>query len=153
MLQEKISALYRTAYELLNLGLDGEPVYADRFNELNWNVRQQTVSLIHKRGSSTEEETALCVALLVAYKAMSFDYDGDREARIQTLLIRSMAVLKALPPSLLKCQLLLQYCGEVYEKELLDEAKEIIMSWGGRELSEEEKRMMEEYNNLLFLLS
>ena len=148
MLRERISALYCAAYELLNLGLNGEPVYADRFSELNWDVRRQSETLIYKQGSSIEEEAALCVALLVAHKAMSFDY-GDREANIQKLLDRSFSVLELLPQSLVKCQLLLHCCGEVFAKELLDEAKEIIMGWGGRELSEEEKEMMMWYNELV----
>lgn len=148
MLQERISALYGTAHELLNLGLNGEPIYADRFSELNWDVRRQTVSLIRKRGNSIEEEAALCVALLTAYKAMSFDYDGNREVNIQMLLERSGEALKQLSQSLLKCKLLLHCYEEILEKELLDEAKEIIVGWGGRELSDEEREMMAWYNEL-----
>ena len=143
MLQERINALYRTAHELLNLGADDEPIYADRFSELNWDVRRQSVSLLNKRGSSTEEEAALCVALFIAFKAMSFDY-GDREEKIQLLLDRSWKILELLPQGLLKCQLLVGCYGEFFDKELAEEAHGIIRTWAGEELLEEQKEVIED---------
>jgi hypothetical protein len=35
-----------------------------------------------------------------------------------------------------------QLIGEVYDKELIEEARQIIISWGGRELIRKEKEMM-----------
>ena len=37
----------------------------------------------------------------------------------------------------------------VQDKKLMEEAKGIIMNWGGRGLTEEEKDMMELYNDFL----
>jgi hypothetical protein len=146
-LQAKISELYRTAHELLYLGINGEPIYADRFRELNADVYRQSEALISERGSSVEEEAALCVALLAGYKATFLNH-GDKDDKVQSLLDRSWEVLAHLPASLLKCRLLVFCYGEVFDEELAKEAHAIIDSWQGRELTAEETGLIDDLRNL-----
>lgn len=147
MLQTKIDALYQAAHELLNLGLNGEPVYADRFSKLNAEVYNQSETLISEHGSTAEQEASLCVALLSGYKA-TFCNHGDKDEKIQSILDRSWEVLDDLAASLLKCRLLVACYAEVFDEELAQEAKEIIDGWSERELSEEEQEVVEDLKNL-----
>lgn len=78
----------------------------------------------------------------------SIVYCADRQERIQQVLDRAYCVLQGMDNSVLKCELLLACYREVEMKELLDEAKEVIMSWGGRELTEGEMGMMERWNEI-----
>jgi hypothetical protein len=48
----------------------------------------------------------------------------------------------------LKCRLLVSCYGEVFDEELAEEAHVIIDSWQGRELSEEEREVMDDLRNL-----
>jgi len=146
-LQTKINELYRTAHELLYLGINGEPVYADRFSQLNADVYQQSEALVSERGSHAEEEASLCVALLTGYKA-TFCNHGDKDDKIQSLLDRSWEVLNKLPASLLKCQLLVACYAEVFDEELAAEAHTIISSWIGKELSDEEQEIIDDLHGL-----
>ena len=68
-LQSEIDALHCIASELLCLGLDGEPIYADHFQQLNADVYNYAEALSCEHGSTSEEEASLCVALLAAYNA------------------------------------------------------------------------------------
>jgi hypothetical protein len=145
---DSISKLYQLSHRLLHLGEDGSPIYANEFSQLNAEVLKMADDLFPVKGKNQEEEAALCVALLMAYNATIYNY-GDREDKKQAILDRASAVVDQLPSSLLKCRLLLYCYGEIYEKELIDEARQIIISWGGRELTREEEEMMELYNDLL----
>lgn len=146
-LQSEIDALRRLTHELLYLGLDGEPIYIDRFRELNTAVYRQTELLLPASGASAEEEASLCLALLAGYNATIYN-NGDKEEQIQSALTRSWQILDALSNSLLKCQLLVACYGEVFEEELAQAAHAIIDSWGERELTEEEREVMEQLNDL-----
>ena len=50
-MKSQIDALRQLTHELLYLGMDGEPIYADRFRQLNSDVYNQAevlyLSLIH----------------------------------------------------------------------------------------------------------
>jgi hypothetical protein len=143
-----ISRLYQLSHRLLHLGEDGSPIYANEFSQLNAEVLGMADELFPVKGKDQEEEAALCVALLMGYNATIYN-DGDREDKKQAVLDRAFDVLPELGDSLLKCRLLLYCYGEVYDKELIEEARQIIISWGGRELTREEKEMMELHNDLL----
>lgn len=145
-----VSKLHTLSHQLLHLGEDGSPIYATDFTRLNTEVLKLADGLFAVKGETPEEEAALCVALLMGYNATIYNH-GDKEKKKQVLLDRATVILDLLPPTLVKCQLLLYCYGEVYDKELLDEAKAIIISWGGRTFTDEEKEMMELYN--LFLLN
>lgn len=58
--------LQRLAHELIYLGVDGEPIYSDTFCRLNKDVLLQCDSLFLLRGSTSDEEANLCLALLLA---------------------------------------------------------------------------------------
>ncbi|NDV83251.1 UpxZ family transcription anti-terminator antagonist [Bacteroides sp. 51] len=147
MLQSKINELYQTAHELLYLGVNGEPIYVDRFSQLNIEVYQQVEALIFKYGSTAEEEASLCVALLAGYKATLCNH-GDKDEKIQSILDRSWEVLEQLPANLLKCRLLVACYAEVFDEELALEAHRIIDSWGYKKLPEEEREVIEDLRNL-----
>lgn len=141
-INSQIEHLRQLAYELLHLGVDGSPIYSDRFTQLNKDVLAQSDALFPLKGSNPDEEANLCLVLLNGYGATIYDC-GNKEQKKQTVLDRTSAVLDQLSPSLLKCQLLVACYGEVFEEELLQEAKAIISSWGNRELSGEEKEVIE----------
>ncbi|NDV58977.1 UpxZ family transcription anti-terminator antagonist [Bacteroides sp. 519] len=143
----KVTELYQSAYRLLHLGEDGSPVYSDEFSRLNTEVLQQAESLYITKGDTPEEEGELCLALLMGFNASIYN-NGDKEEKKQALLDRIFVILDVLNNSVLKCRLLLICYGEVYEDSLLDDAKTVIMSWGGRELTEDEKGAMGEYNEI-----
>ncbi|WP_250711308.1 MULTISPECIES: UpxZ family transcription anti-terminator antagonist [Bacteroides] len=138
----QIHELQHVAHELLYLGADGSPIYADSFRQLNTEVLQKSDALFALKGENPEEEARLCLALLMGYNATIYDY-GDKESKKQVILDRSLLVLESLPSSLLKCQLLTYCYGEVFEEELAKEAHAIIDGWKDRELLEEEKEIVE----------
>lgn len=44
-MNEHVSSLYVRAHELLNLGMDGSPIYSDHFARLNREVYEQALDL------------------------------------------------------------------------------------------------------------
>ena len=124
-LESEISALYASAHELC---------YRDVFSQAN--------ALYDKHGDSDEEEARLCLSLLMGYNATLYN-NGDKEERIQHILDRCWDVLEHLPASLLKVQLLVYCYGEVFDEELAREAQAIIDTWQDRELSEDEREVIE----------
>ncbi|NDV81539.1 UpxZ family transcription anti-terminator antagonist [Bacteroides sp. 51] len=142
--------LYQSAHLLLHLGEDGSPIYADKFRQLNTEVTRLLNELYPVKGSSNEEEAEICLALLMGFSSAIYSVEGQEE-KVQVVLDRAYAVLQELELSLLKCRLLLCCYAETRDKELMLEAKEVILSWGGRELTEEENRVMGMYNDLMRL--
>ena len=104
MLTTQIQELKHLAHELLYLGVDDSPIYADSLCQQNKEVLQKANVLFTAQASTDEEEALLCLALLMGYNALI--YTNDIETRKQTILERSWKVLEKLSPSLLKCQLL-----------------------------------------------
>ena len=129
--------LQRLAHELIYLGVDG----------LNKDVLLQCDSLFLLRGSTSDEEANLCLALLLGYNATIYDY-GNKERNKQSVLDRAFEVLEQLPASLLKVRLLTYCYGEVYEEALLREAHEIIGSWDNTSLSSGQAEIIEELRNI-----
>lgn len=144
------SQLYELAHTLWHLGEDGSPIYADKFRQLNTKITQLLDELYPAKGTSDEEEAEICLSLLMGLSSTIYNVEGQEE-KMQVVLDRASKVLQNLKPSLLKCRLLLHCYAEVHDKILMEEAKEIIMSWGGRELAEGEKEMMRMYNGLIML--
>lgn len=139
--------LQRLAYELMYLGMDGDPIYSDDFCRLNKEILVRSDSLFPEKGSGSEEEADLCLALLMGYNATIYDY-GDKEQKKQAVLDRIYSVLDQLPPSLLKVRLL-SYCyGEVYEDSMLQEAHSIIDGWKKNPLTPEQEEIIEELRNI-----
>jgi hypothetical protein len=130
------------------LGTDGSAVYSDTFCRLNEAVFRCSEDLFGLKSENPEEEARLCAALLEGYHATIYDSKGDKEEKIQAVLNRAWKVLDVLLSSAVKCRLLLCCYGEVYEVDLLKEAGEIVDSWQGRELSEEEKQVEKELAEL-----
>ena len=133
---------------LLQLGEDGSPVYSNEFSRLNTEVFQLSECLFGVHGGTPEEEASLCIALLTGYGVTVYN-GGDKEEKIQVVLDRAFEVLSKISDSLIKCKLLLCCYYKVYEEELLKEAQRIMTSWEGRELTEEEKGIMGEYNEIV----
>ena len=69
-LQSEIDSLCAVSHELLHLGLDGEPIYSDRFRQLNTDVYHRCEHLFGSHGRTLEEEASLCIALLTGYNAI-----------------------------------------------------------------------------------
>lgn len=142
------SQLYESAYKLLYLGEDGAAIYADEFRQLNAEVTRLLNELYPLKGTSNEEEAEMCLSLLMGLSATIYNVEGQDE-KIQHVLDRAFEVLQNLEPTLLKCRLLVYCYAETLDKELMEEAKGIIVSWGGRELTEEEEGVMGMYNGLI----
>jgi len=132
---------------LNSLGEDGSFIPADEFSRLNKIVFELTNELFDLQASSAEEEAELCVALLQGLNATIYS-SIDKQEKVQKMLDRSADVLNQLDNSTLKCELLLICYQIVEDYELMKQAKEVIISWGGRELTEEEQRMMAKWNEL-----
>lgn len=133
---------------LTSLGENGTPIYADEFANLNTRVLQLAEDLFATSGETPEQEAEICHLLLASFNATVYDY-GDKQSRIDKVLDRIFTVLNNLNNSPLKCELLLDVYGETEEKELLEEAKVVIKSWGGGELKEEERGVMERWNGMM----
>lgn len=142
-MKSQIDALRQLTHELLYLGMDGEPIYADRFRQLNSDVYNQAEALYRKKAQNDEEEATLCVALLKAYSATIYDR-GDKGEKVQILLDRSWEVLNKISDSLLKCQLLVVCYGETLDEELAKEARAIMDGWGDS-LTVEQQELLNEF--------
>lgn len=137
-LQMRVESLQRMAYTLL---YPAREIVGEDLRRLGTEVYREADSLFCEKGETPELEASLCVALLMGYNATMYNH-GDKEAKKQAVLDRACKVLCTLPVSVLKCRLLIYCYGEVYEEELLQEANEIIQSWGDSELSEEEREVI-----------
>ena len=54
-MNEHVSSLYVRAHELLNLGMDGSPIYSDHFARLNREVYEQALDLYNTLEGNTPE--------------------------------------------------------------------------------------------------
>ena len=143
----QVRELQSISHELLYLGVDGTPIYTDRFCQLNTEVFRLSESLFDRKGETDEEEASLCLALLMGYRATAYS-DSNKEAKIQGILDRAFIVLDHLEDSVLKCRLLISCYGEVFDDELAAEAHAIIDGWGKRELTAEEQEIVDTLTNL-----
>lgn len=147
-MNDHVSSLYTLAHELLDLGMDGSPIYSDHFARLNREVYEQALNLYNApEGSTPEEEAELCLSILVALNATFYD-NGRKQQYIQRLLDRCWGILDKLPDSLLKVRLLTYCYGEVYEEELAKEAHSIINTWDATSLTSEQAEIINELENL-----
>lgn len=142
-MKSQIDALRQLTHELLYLGMDGEPIYADRFRQLNSDVYNQAEALYWQKARNDEEEATLCVTLLKAYSATIYDH-GDKGEKVQILLDRSWEVLNKISDSLLKCQLLVVCYGETFDEELAKEARAIMDGWSDS-LTVEQQELLNEF--------
>lgn len=139
--EQQIEQLKNSARKLIHLGDETGFVYADDTARLNREIYEQIEKLYPQIGMDTEQEAAICSAVLLGYSTIMYRNEED-EQRKQEILNRSSKVLARLSPSLLKCQLLTYCYGEVYEEELAQEAREIISGWSDRELTAEEQEII-----------
>ncbi|WP_294617813.1 UpxZ family transcription anti-terminator antagonist [uncultured Bacteroides sp.] len=147
-MNDHVSSLYALARKLLNLGMDGSPIYCDCFARLNREVYEQALNLYNNpEGNTPEEEAGLCLSVLVALNATFYD-NGRKQQYIQHILDRCWNVLGRLPDSLLKVRLLICCYGEVYEDALLHAARAIIARWDHDNLSPEQAEAIEELRNI-----
>ena len=142
-MKSQIDALRQLTHELLYLGMDGEPIYSDRFRQLNSDVYNQAEALYWQKARNDEEEATLCVTLLKAYSATIYDR-GDKGEKVQILLDRSWEVLNKISDSLLKCQLLVVCYGETFDEELAKEARAIMDGWSDS-LTVEQQELLNEF--------
>lgn len=144
----QVRELQSISHELLYLGIDGTPIYTDRFCQLNTEVFRLSESLFDRKGETDEEEASLCLTLLMGYRATAYS-DSNKEAKIQEILDRAFIVLDHLGDSVLKCRLLLSCYGEVFDEELIEDIRRIVDGWGGgRQLSSEEETVVEALKEL-----
>ena len=149
-LSDETFALQRAAHELMYLGMDGSPVYSDDLSRRNGEVYRMTMALYNSgaKGSTTEEQANVCLALLMGYSASFIDH-GENQKHVQEVLDRCWDILDVLPASLLKLRLLTVCYGEVFDEPLADEARAIIASWDSASLTPEQKEAIAEFQNVV----
>ena len=149
-LSEETATLQRAAHELMYLGMAGNPVYSDDLSRRNGEVYRLTTALQNSgvKGSTTEDQAAVCLALLIGYSASFIDY-GEKQKHVQEVLDRCWDILDVLPASLLKLRLLTACYGEVFDEPLADEARAIIASWDSASLTPEQKEAIAEFQNVV----
>lgn len=146
-MNDSVSSLYALAHELLNLGMDGTPIYSDHFARLNREVYDQAIKLYSTPpGTTPEQEAELCLSILVALNATFYD-NGRKQQYIQHILDRCWSILDNLFASLLKVRLLTYCYGEVYENDLSEEAHSIITTWNTSSLTPEQTEIIDELKN------
>lgn len=146
---EQIDALLRLSHNLLYLGMDGSPIYSDELAQMSGETFRLCNELYDKGFHCTtrEEEASLCLALLLGYNATLYD-QGDKQQRIQEVLEHSWQVLPHMSDSLLKVRLLTYCYSECYEQELADQAHAIIATWNTEQLTNGQKEIIEELQNI-----
>nr|WP_289622277.1 UpxZ family transcription anti-terminator antagonist [Bacteroides intestinalis] len=149
-LSEETFALQRAAHELMYLGMDGSPVYSDDLSRRNGEVYRLTTALYDSgaKGSTTEEQANVCLALLMGYSASFIDH-GEKQKHVQEVLDRCWDILDVLPASLLKLRLLTACYGEVFDEPLANEGRVIIASWNSASLTPEQKEAIAEFQNVV----
>ena len=149
-LSEETFALQRAAHELMYLGMDGSPVYSDDLSRRNGEVYRLTTALYNSgaKGSTTEEQANVCLALLMGYSASFIDH-GEKQKHVQEVLDRCWDILDGLPASLLKLRLLTACYGEVFDEPLANEGRVIIASWNSASLTPEQKEAIAEFQNVV----
>ena len=141
-MQTTINRLYTKAHTLLHLGDADGFVYAEDIVSLNKEVHGLVDQLWKTQGQDNEEEARLCLSILMAYNGMIYADTSNAEIR-RSIYQRACTVLSKLPSSLLKCQLLVFCYAECGEEQFAREVKQIVASWEGRELSREEREVLE----------
>ena len=149
-LSEETFALQRAAHELMYLGMDGSPVYSDDLSRRNGEVYRLTTALYNSgaKGSTTEEQANVCLALLMGYSASFIDH-GEKQKHVQEVLDRCWDILDVLPASLLKLRLFTACYGEVFDEPLANEGRVIIASWNSASLTPEQKEAIAEFQNVV----
>ena len=144
-LSEETFALQRAAHELMYLGMDGSPVYSDDLSRRNGEVYRLTTALYNSgaKGSTTEEQANVCLALLMGYSASFIDH-GEKQKHVQEVLDRCWDIL-----DVLKLRLLTACYGEVFDEPLANEGRVIIASWNSASLTPEQKEAIAEFQNVV----
>jgi hypothetical protein len=147
---EEAINLQRAAHELMYLGMDGSPIYSDDLSRRNGEVYRLTAALYGSsaRGTTTEEQANVCLALLKGYSASFIDH-GEKLQHVQEVLRRCWDTLDSLPSSLLKLRLLTACYGEVFDEPLADEGRSIIASWSVASLTAEQQEAVDEFQNVV----
>jgi len=131
----KARELRRVAERLAYFQDDGEYSYIDKYKEiLSW-IYRACRELIRFHGENDDEEAEICLSVLIGYSTTVRNAKNIRRA-----IDRAYTVLPRLVPSSLKCQLLVYCYVEVHDQKLVNEAKQIMQTWSGSQLSEEETR-------------
>lgn len=149
-LSEEIVSLQRAAHELMYLGIDGSPIYSDDLSRRNGEVYRLTTALYNSgaKGSTTEEQASVCLALLMGYSVSFIDH-GEKQEHIQEVLNRCWDILESFPASLLKLRLLTACYGEVFDEPLAEEGRAIIASWDAASLTSEQQEAIAEFQNVI----
>lgn len=125
--------LHRVVIRLVYFQDDDEYSHVDKFQEVTSWIYNTCRQLIQFKGTTVEEEAEICLSVLEGYSATIRDEKNIKEA-----LDRSYKILPDMEPSFKKCSLLVYCYGEAGDKALAEEAKQIMDTWIGRELSEDE---------------
>lgn len=104
-LQELIDDLQQTVHTFFST-IDTGYVYPDEISGINHDIYSQINNLYDRQEEvmTTDQEAALCLALLMGYSVSMYANPEDEEKR-KSVLVHSHRVLNSLPSSSLKHQL------------------------------------------------
>lgn len=75
-MNEHVSSLYVRAHELLNLGMDGSPIYSDHFARLNREVYERKQSF----------RAVLCTSIYISTFVPNLNFGQDEHKRRRQVL-------------------------------------------------------------------
>lgn len=142
-INRKVRELCKIADKLAYFEDEDEYSYIDKYKKVIYWIYRTNRDLVLNIGTTDREEAEICLAVLVGYSVTI-----RNEKNIQKVLDRALAVLPKIPPSLLKCRLLVYCYAELYTKELAEEAKKIMKQWKGENLCIEQRRIKEFFENI-----
>ena len=105
VLQEKINHLQEMADRLLHIGERDGDAYTDNLSLLNQQIHEGINELFPLKGGTDEQEATLCLALLMGY-SVSIYANPEDEVKRKIVWGRSKIIIKKLPPTSLRFQLL-----------------------------------------------
>ncbi|WP_455674380.1 UpxZ family transcription anti-terminator antagonist [Phocaeicola sp.] len=139
IIKQKITELQQLIARFIYPDENTDCYFIENWQHIHSCIKRYSDELFPVKGTTTDEEASICLALLMSYSA-SVCRD---EKKVQQVLNRTQSILPMLDASLLKCQLLAFCYTEVGEKKLLEEAYGITGNWKGKVLLKEEEHIME----------
>lgn len=148
MILNNCRSLQETVKKMSSIGIS-KTICINDFYELNNEIVKLAEKTFPVTGKNTDEEAEILIYLFMGCDVMLNSNNKEFDHIKQKLLDRAYYTLKELDNSLLKCNLLLHCYAEIREPRLKEEAKEIIVGWGGRHLTLSEIESLEFYNSLI----
>ncbi|MEG1581337.1 MAG: UpxZ family transcription anti-terminator antagonist [Bacteroidaceae bacterium] len=148
ILVEKIEALQQTVNELQRISETTGCGEIETISHLNDALYEQLNSFYGIKTHTLEQEAALCAALLMGYSLTIYTNPSDEQKK-QELFMRSYTVLKELPASRLKGQLLVSLFVLTGNDLFAKEAHTLINEWKQSSLTTEQQQLLRVFDTMV----